>query len=64
MNPTSFAARFLTNFTLLSIFQRGAAVDAPVPGIDPQWFRSLIGAGFITLGQYVADNAIAEKIRS
>ncbi|GAB3558579.1 hypothetical protein [Spirosoma fluminis] len=64
MNPTSFAALFITNFTLLSIFQRGAAVDAPVPGVDPQWFKSIVGAGIITLGQYVADNALAAKSRS
>jgi hypothetical protein len=62
MNPTSLAVRFIANSAVLSIFLRIVAVDGPVPGIDPQWFRkALSGAILVTATQYVADQVVAEK---
>ena len=62
MNPTSLAFRFVANSAVMSIFLRIVAVDGPVPGIDPQWFRkALTGALLLTATQYVADEVVGEK---
>ena len=62
MDPTSLAVRFVANSAVLSIFLRIVAIDGPVPGIDPQWFRKAVsGAILVTATQYVADRVIAGK---
>ncbi|MFD2573442.1 hypothetical protein ACFSUS_22570 [Spirosoma soli] len=51
-----FAFQASLNFVFLQIFEPIVAVDGPVPGIDPQWFRTAFKAIALTAIQNAVQN--------